>query len=101
MIFMRPTRLHMEASDSLSDKVETIQRFLGEEFFDDSGLMYAMGHYKNGEVRPLRELDFAGASALQLKAGTPMWDLYNMENSPYTSGLFLWSQALRYQVTKE
>jgi hypothetical protein len=38
---------------------------------------------------------------LQIKAGTPMWDLYNMENSPYTSGLFLWSLALRYQVTKD
>jgi hypothetical protein len=42
---MRPTRLHLEASDPLTKKVQTIQRFLGEEFFDDSGLLYAMGHY--------------------------------------------------------
>lgn len=98
---MPSPQLHVLASDPLATKVGKITRFLGEDFFHESGLMYAMGHYRNGEVRPLRESDFVGASGLNLKAGTPMWDLYNMENSPYTSGLFLWSQVLRYQVTKE
>jgi hypothetical protein len=94
--------LQINASDSTRTKAETLQRFLGEHYFHpDSGIMYAMWRWKGAELRPFRAEDFDGMSLFRIKAGIAMEDHQNQENSPWTSGLFLLSQCLRFKVTKE
>lgn len=93
--------LGFAADWSLRKKVETLQRFLAEDFFHPSGIMYAMWHFGGGELRPFVAGDFDGMSVFKIKAGTTMEALQNHENSPYVAGAFLWSQCLRYQVTKD
>jgi len=101
---MSPTThamLGFAADWQLSKKVETLQTFLGEDFFHPSGIMYAMWHWAGDELRPFVARDFDGMSIFKVKAGTSNEAMQNHENSPYVAGLFLWSQCLRYQVTKE
>src|SRR5689334_12161653 len=98
---MSKPQLHVLATDPIALKVEKITRFLGEHFFTPGGIMYSMWHWEGDDLRPFEPRDFDGMSTLKIKAGTPMWDLYMYENSPMTAGDFLWSQVLRYKLTKE
>lgn len=99
---MSKPNLQVIASDSVASKVQKIERFLYEHFFHPSGLMYSFWYWgPHDELRPFEPRDFDGASTFTLRAGTTMWDLHHFENSPYTAGVFLWSQCLRYQATKD
>jgi hypothetical protein len=93
--------LHIEANAPIPKKVEIIQQFLGEHYFDDAGFMYSMWFWKGDELRPFRRGDFAGQSVFNLKEGLQPEDYNSYENSPFTSGFFLWSQCLRFQATHD
>ena len=41
--------LHIEANDLIPKKVEIIQQFIGEHYFDDQGLMYSNWYWKGDE----------------------------------------------------
>lgn len=95
-------RLEMPASLPVAEKIERLQSFLGENYFHPNGMMYCMWHYKEGFARPFQEsdigqyrYDFVEKEKITHKG----W--FDSENSISTSGLYLWSQALRYQVTGE
>lgn len=82
-------------------KVDTIQRFLGEHYFHDNGMMYCMWHYRDGMARPFDEATDLGKFRYDFvnKEDVTHKGWLDAENSPSTSGLYLWSQTLRYQVT--
>ena len=66
---MSPTTramLGFAADWPLERKVETLQRFLGEDFFHPSGIMYAMWRYGGGELRPFEARDFAGQAVFKI-----------------------------------
>ena len=44
----------------LLKKVQTIDRFLGQDYFHENGMMYCMWRGKDDELRPYRDEDFAG-----------------------------------------
>lgn len=93
--------LHLEADWPISQKVEVLQTFLGEEYFDERGLMYAMWLWRGDELRPFRNEDFAGVNSDLNAQGFEWAGHQNYENCASNSGLFLWSQALRFLVTGE
>jgi len=84
----------------LKKKVETIQSFLGNDYFDANGLMYCMWRSQGDVLRPYREEDLEGQLPFKKKHISAVGHYHN-ENSTHTSGTFLWSQALRYKVTRE
>lgn len=91
--------LQIEAGEPTAAKVAKIERFLGDCFFDERGIMYCMWHWDDHELRPFEPRDLEGMSTFHIRAGIGMHALNNHENSPYVSGLFLWSQVLRYRAT--
>lgn len=93
--------LRLEASDPLAHKVEVLQRFLGEHFFHPDGIMYSQWYWRGDELRPWRRSDFEGQSYPNTPEGFTPEGHNNNENSSWTSGLFLWSQCLRYQATQD
>jgi hypothetical protein len=98
---MSRSLLHIDGKMPIAEKVRVLQRFLGEHYFDDAGFMYSMWFWKGEELRPFRRGDFAGQSVFNLKDGLQPEDYNSHENTAYTSGFFLWSQCLRYQITGE
>jgi hypothetical protein len=97
---MSAPQLHLAAQQPIAHKVEVLQAFLGEEYFDERGLMYAMWKWNASELRPFREDDFEGVAAPPLEEFG--WVAHqNYENSASNASLFLWSQALRFGVTQE
>ena len=93
--------LQIEASDSLPRKIEVLQRFLGERFFHPTGIMYSQWYWRDDELRPWRRSDFEGQSYPNTPEGFTPEGHNNNENSSWTSGLFLWSQCLRFEATRE
>jgi hypothetical protein len=91
--------LHIEPDAPIREKVRVLQEFLGEHYFDESGIMYAMWFWKGNELRPFREEDFVNCSSIKTAAGFTMCARQNHENSAWTSGLFLQSQCLRFSAT--
>lgn len=94
--------LHIESDWPVREKVEVLQNFLGNHYFHENGIMYCMWHYRDGQARPFHKSDFGDFLFDFLKrenCSQKGW--LESENSPSTSGLFLASQALRYQVTGE
>lgn len=85
----------------IAQKVDRIERFLGEHYFHANGLMYCMWHYRDGVARPFEESTDLGPYRYDFvqREGITHKGWLDGENSPSTSGLFLWSQALRYQAT--
>lgn len=96
----KPT-LHIDAAMPISRKVQIIQDFLGEHFFDDTGLFYAMWYWKGEELRPFRLDDFEGYSYPSSSDGFTPRGHQNNEDSAMNCGNFLLSQCLRYQATKD
>lgn len=92
---------HIEADWTPARKVAVLQQFLGEAYFHESGMMYSHWRWAGGEARPWREEDFAGQSVPRTSAGFTRAGYAACENSAWVSGLFLWSQCLRYQATGE
>jgi hypothetical protein len=92
-----------EAAWPLARKVQALQDFLGERFFAPNGIMYAMWYFTDDVLRPFTRADFEhpGCSYPQTKEGITPEGHGNNENSSWTSGLFLFSQCLRYRVTGE
>jgi len=100
---MSPTTramLGFAADWPLLKKIQTIDSFLGNDYFYESGIMYAMWRWKGDELRPYCDEDFAGQLPFVRPGMTAAGQMDN-ENSTYTSGIFLWSQCLRYMVTRE
>src|ERR1043166_6589609 len=93
--------LHIDAQMPIPEKVRILQHFLGEHYFDDGGFMYSLWFWKGDEFRPFRREDFVGQSVLTTKEAIPPEHHWTHENTPFISGLFLWSQCLRFQVTRE
>lgn len=93
--------LAIDAALPVEEKVARLQHFLGEHYFHESGVMYALWHWEGDDLRPFRREDFAGQSSISAPEGLTPEGWGNQENSSWTSGLFLWSQALRYQATGE
>jgi hypothetical protein len=91
--------LHLEPGAPIREKVRILQDFLGEHYFDENGIMYALWYWKGNELRPFREDDLVGASRIKTAAGFSMSARQNHENSAWTSGLFLQSQSLRFRAT--
>ncbi len=83
----------------IREKVRHLQEFLGNHYFDEQGLMYAMWFWKGQELRPFRAGDTINCDPGEGRYTTHGY--LNYENSPWTSGLFLWSQCLRFSVTGE
>jgi len=96
---MTKPSLHIEADWPVARKVQTLQDFLGQHYFDENGLMYAMWYWKGEELRPFRMEDFEGYSYPSSSDGFTPRGHQNNENSAWNSGIFLWSQSLRYQAT--
>jgi hypothetical protein len=96
-------KLNIEKDWPVRKKVETLQRFLGEHYIHDSGMMYTMWHWKGDDLRPFKKEDFGPFKVLAPSADispTPEGYLH-CENSAQLSGEFLASQAIRYRVTGE
>jgi len=91
--------LHLEADWPIAQKVQTLQDFLGEHYFDENGLMYAMWYWKGEELRPFRMEDFEGYSYPSSSDGFTPRGHQNQENSAWNSGIFLWAQCMRYRAT--
>ena len=91
--------IHLEPDAPIREKVRILQDFLGEHYFDENGIMYAMWFWKENELRPFRDEDFVGCSSIRTAAGFTMSARQNHENSAWTSGLFLQSQCLRFRAT--
>jgi len=58
--------------------------------------MYCMWHWKGDELRPFEAADFVGQQPFQKDTFSAIGHMHG-ENSTYTSGIFLWSQGLRYR----
>lgn len=95
------TVLRIDADDPLPRKIEVLQRFLGEQFFHPNGIMYSQWYWKGDELRPWRRSDFEGQSYPNTSEGFTPEGHNNNENSSWTSGLFLWSQSLRFAATHD
>jgi hypothetical protein len=89
----------LTAEMPLAEKVDVLQHFLGERYFHASGMMYSHWHWGADGLRPYRDSDFAGQSVPQTSAGFSPAGYISGENSPWVSGLFLWSQCLRFRAT--
>ncbi len=59
---MQRPLLHIEPDYAIARKVQLLQDFLGEHYFDDGGLMYSNWYWKGDELRPCRRRDFANQS---------------------------------------
>lgn len=98
-------KVAMEISADLrvAEKVNRLQRFLGEHYFHEgSGIMYAMWYWNGPELRPFHAGDRKPDQCYpHTSAGFTPEGHNNAENSPWVSGLFLLSQCLRYQATGE
>src|ERR1043166_8734605 len=77
----------------LLTKVQTIDSFLGRDYFHESGIMYCMWRWKGDELRPYRDEDFEGQQPFVRPGMTAAGQMDN-ENSTFISGFFLWSQCL-------
>jgi hypothetical protein len=93
--------LRIDADDPLARKIDLLQRFLGEQFFHPSGIMYSQWYWRDDELRPWRRSDFEGQSFPHTPEGFTPEGHNNNENSSWTSGLFLLSQCLRYAATRD
>lgn len=82
---------------SVEERIRRIQTFVQERYYDDIGLLYS--HINFEEERPHKPQDLVGADVNNL--GIPADQLYNYENSPMNSGIFLAGQCYRYLATKE
>jgi hypothetical protein len=96
---MSNATLQIEADMPIAAKVAALQQFLGERYFHPSGMMYSHWYWGADALRPFEPGDFAGQSAPSTRAGFSAAGYISSENSPWVSGLFLWSQCLRYRVT--
>jgi hypothetical protein len=81
----------------LEDRIRLIQSFVHHRYYDPKGIMYSMNNFE--EERPFTAADMVGADPNNL--GIPVEDLYNYEDSPSNSGVFLAGQCYRYLATKE
>jgi hypothetical protein len=95
--------LDIPASLPIATKVDRLQKFLGNHYFHPNGMMYCMWHYKDGLARPFNEETDLGEFRYEFvnRENVTHKGWLDAENSPSTSGLFLWSQALRYLATGE
>ncbi len=98
---MKKPSLHIEAGAPIAEKVRILQDFLGEHYFDENGLMYSMWYWKGDELRPFRLEDFEGYSYPRSSEGWTPRGQNNNENSAWNSGIFLWSQCLRWEATRD
>src|SRR2546423_86057 len=96
------TKLIIDPEAPVADKVATLQTFLGRKFFHKSGIMYSMWRYDSasGEARPWTDAELADQDiGVTIPCGKASY--LHGENSTFTSGLFLASQALRFQATRD
>lgn len=95
--------LHIGAGEPVEAKIAKLQDLLAG-YSHANGMTYSLSFYDpaTGEMRPLRDSDFDGQSVASLPSDSASRPgFYHGENSPWTAGLFLWSQCLRYQATGE
>jgi len=90
------------AEFSYGRKIEILQKFLGEKYFHENGIMYSMWFWDD-LPRPFLEKDFGPCKNLCPKTIKPSGEIGWMhgENSLMISGNFLAAMALRYQSTAE
>lgn len=91
--------LQIDAEMPITEKVAALQEFLGDHYFHSSGMMYSHWYWGADALRPFHPEDFAGQSVPSTRAGFSAAGYISSENSPWVSGLFLWSQCLRYRAT--
>ena len=62
--------LDVQPDDPIAQKVATLETFLGEHYFHDSGIMYSMWYWDDNELRPYTPDDIRPDQAyLQTSAG--------------------------------
>ncbi|HMO57136.1 MAG TPA: hypothetical protein PKC19_07265 [Roseiflexaceae bacterium] len=96
---MTSIALQIDAAMPIAAKVAALQQFLGEHYVHANGMMYSHWYWGADALRPFRPEDFAGQSVPQTRAGFSAAGYSSSENSPWVSGIFLWSQCLRYRAT--
>lgn len=82
---------------SLADRAAVYTRLLAEVAADEKGIVRTSIHFD--ELRPLRDGDLP-ALPLQREGGTAV-EFHSYEDAGMTTGAFLVSQCLRYEVTGE
>ncbi|MCF3650480.1 hypothetical protein [Synoicihabitans lomoniglobus] len=88
---------NLDTIPSVADRVNLIERFVGERYFDPQGLMYS--HLNWREERPLQAEDFSPADSVM--PGPEPWQWMSYENSAFVSGVLLAAQCYHYQATQD
>ena len=87
----------LDPAQPVAARIDRIERFLSERYFDAQGLMYSHCHWR--EERPFTADDFTPADSTM--PGPEPWQWMSYENSPFISGLLLAAQCYRYQATQD
>jgi hypothetical protein len=95
------SELLIDAGMPVDQKIERIQHFTGEHFFHPDGIMYSSWFWNENELRPFCPDDFENYHLPKAPEGYTPTGYQNGEDSAMASGLFLYAQSLRYQVTAE
>jgi len=82
---------------SLGERIQLIDRFAHERYYDAAGLMYS--HINWEQERPFTPEDFTSEDSTMPGPEPHQWMSY--ENSPFVSGVFLAAQCYRYQATND
>lgn len=87
----------MAPSQSVGERIATIEQFLDTHYFDEQGLMYS--HLNWREERPFTKDDFSPADSTM--PGPEPWQWMSYENSSFISGVLLAAQCYRYEATRD
>ncbi|MDF2668166.1 MAG: hypothetical protein K0R67_472 [Paenibacillus sp.] len=93
----------LRSATSLEAKAGQIQQFYEKVIHHESGIMYSLMKIDGDRIRPFAPEDFAGKDSFDFSQWrikpNGHWEVLNNENSITTSGIYLASQAYRYQAT--
>ncbi|MBO9608229.1 MAG: hypothetical protein J7639_19885 [Paenibacillaceae bacterium] len=88
---------------TLEEKAAMIQQFYERVIFHESGIMYSLMKIDGDRIRPFAPEDFEGRDTFDYSQWRIKpeghWTMLDNENSITTSGIYLASQAYRYEAT--
>lgn len=87
----------LDTSQPVAERIDRIEQFLTERYFDPQGLMYS--HINWRSERPFTPADFTPADSTM--PGPEAWQWMSYENSSFISGILLAAQCYRYQATHD
>ncbi len=87
----------LDTAQPVAARIDRIEQFLGERYFDPQGLMYS--HINWREERPFTAADFTAEDSTM--PGPEAWEWMSYENSPFISGILLTAQCYRYEATHD